>query len=192
MKIYTRKGDFGQTTTIKGELISKGSTLIELQGTIDEVNSQIGHLRSLVKKSGNNHRYKIVIDILLDTLMDVQHSLFEVGVDITSEFTTKHITDANVKDLEHCIDTMNFKTGDLQNFIYLSGDESATFAHITRSTIRRSERVFVRLIEELKEENPDFIIPADYRYMNRLADYFFQVARYLNWFFGVDEEKMSL
>lgn len=192
MKIYTRKGDFGQTSTFKGELISKGSNLIELQGTIDEVNSQVGHLRSLVLIGGNDHRYKILIDILLDKLMNIQQSLFRLGVDVTNGFTTQHITSEDIKDLEHCIDTMNMKTGSLQNFIYLSGHESATFAHLTRSTIRRSERVFVRLIEERKAADPEFVIPLDYQFMNRLADYMFQVARYLNWFFGVEEEKMSL
>lgn len=192
MKIYTRKGDFGQTSTFDGELISKGSTLIELQGTIDEVNSQIGYLRSLIQKNGNDHRYKRLVDLLLDELMEVQRSLFRIGVDITNGFTTKHITEADVKDLEHSIDTMNFKTGELESFIYLSGHECATYAHVARSTIRRSERTFVRLIEEIKLGNPEFVIPIDYQYMNRLADYVYQLARYLNWFFDVTEEKMSL
>lgn len=192
MKIYTRKGDFGQTSTVNGHPISKGSTLIELQGTIDEVNSQIGHLRRLVQIGGSDHRYKIIIDMLLDKLKEVQQTLFRVGVDVTNSFTTNHVTLVDVKDLEHHIDTMNVKTGDLESFIYLSGHESATFAHVTRSTVRRCERTFVRLIEEMKEENQGFIIPVDYQYINRLADYIFQVARYLNWFFDVEEEKMSL
>lgn len=192
MKIYTRKGDFGQTSTVTGQPISKSSTLIEVQGTIDEVNSQVGHLRALVLKNGNDNRYKILVDILLERLQEVQHALFRVGVDITNGFETSHIIESDIKDLERRIDNMNMKTGDLKNFIYLSGHESATFAHVTRSTIRRSERAFVRLIDEIKLENPDFVIPLDYQYMNRLADFMYQVARYLNWFFDVTEEKMSL
>jgi len=192
MKIYTRNGDFGQTSTVTGKPISKASSLIEVQGTIDEVNSQLGHLRALVLKGGNDNRYKILIDILLERLKEVQQSLFRVGVDVTNGFETKLITVADIEDLERRIDNMNMKTGDLNSFIYLSGHESATFAHVTRSTVRRSERAFVRLIEELKVENPEFVIPLDYQYMNRLADFMYQVARYLNWFFDVDEEKMSL
>lgn len=192
MKIYTRKGDFGQTSTFNGDSISKGSNLIELQGTIDEVNSHIGHLRSLVLKGGNDHRYRILIDMLLDELMDVQHSLFNIGVDITNGFTTTYLTEDKVKALERCIDNMTMKTGVLNSFIYLSGHESATFAHVTRSTIRRSERAFVRLIEEIKLTDPNFVVPIDYKYINRLADYIYQLARYLNWFFNVEEEKMKL
>ena len=192
MKIYTRKGDFGQTSTFKNEAVSKGSRLIELQGSIDEVNSQIGYLRAMILKDGSDHRYQLLINVLLDELRQVQQSLFRIGVDITNKFTSNNIQEKDVKKLEQSIDSMEIKTGKLESFIYLSGHESACYAHVVRSTTRRSERNFVKWIEEIKKENPQFIIPVDYQYMNRLADYMFQVARYLNWFFNVNEEKMSL
>jgi cob(I)alamin adenosyltransferase len=192
MKIYTKKGDSGKTLTVKGAKVSKASTQIELQGSIDEVNSMMGHLRAVVLKTGNNARYKILIEILCEQLKHVQKTLYKIGIDISNDFETQYVKDADIKILENDIDNMNMKTGDLEHFIYLSGHETATYAHTLRSVIRRAERVFVKYMEELDSNEADKKIPFDYQYMNRLADYIFQVARYLNWFFDFDEEMMIL
>lgn len=75
----------------------------------------------------------------------------------------------------------------MTKFLYLSGHETATYSHVLRSTIRRVERDFVRLITEMELTE----VPSDYRFINRLADYFYQVARYLNVLYGIEEETMN-
>lgn len=192
MAIYTRQGDYGKTSTVNGLIVSKGSALIELQGAIDEVNSGMGHLRSIIIKHGSNSRYKILLDLLNEQLKTVQHTLFRIGFDITSNFEKNLIKKSEIKALEKSIDLMTEKTGELDHFIYLSGHETASYAHVVRSMIRRAERAFVKLVEEKVSEDENFVIPVDYQYINRLADFLYQVARYLNWLFEIKEEIVLL
>lgn len=190
MNIYTRNGDFGLTTTIHGEPISKSSPLIELQGAIDEVNSFTGLLRSLLTKHHQEVQPSALegIRLLMDELKDIQHQLFTIGSDLSGQFNEVRISDAHITDLENAIDRMLESTGELHHFLYLSGHEAATTAHCLRSITRRCERDFVRYLEANKRSTP----PTDYKYINRLADYFFQSSRFINWALGIQEEQMSL
>ena len=191
MNIYTRNGDFGTTTNLQGEPISKGSLLMELQGSVDEVNSFTGLLRAqldLIVPTINPIATE-AIGQLLEELKFVQYQLFVIGTDITQDFSSPSITPEHVTDLELAIDRMLAYTGELHHFLYLSGGVAATTAHCLRSITRRTERVFVRYIDaqDLKKSPP-----TDYKYLNRLADYFFQVARMINWASGIEEETMTL
>jgi cob(I)alamin adenosyltransferase len=190
MKIYTRAGDFGKTSTILGEKVSKASRLIELQGSVDEVNSSLGYLRALIKKYSNEATYVEETQSLEGYLKSIQYVLFCMGADITNQMTQHYIKQEHVEELEVLIDQMTEKTGQLKSFIYLSGHETACYAHVLRSTTRRAERNFVAFLEETNKEDQD--VPLDYKYLNRLADYFYQVARYLNYLFSVEEEQMHL
>lgn len=179
MNIYTRNGDFGYTTDLNGDKISKASTKLDLQGTVDEVNAAIGHLRALLKKSDNWEQFRDT-DI---ALKKIQFRLFEMGADISSNFATTRFSPEDVTGLEEGIDAMLAHTGELHHFLCLSGTEAATWSHTARSMARRAERLFVAYLQEL-----DAQVPEDYRYLNRLSDYLFQTARYINYVEGVGEE----
>jgi cob(I)alamin adenosyltransferase len=177
MKIYTKTGDKGYTSNVKGERVFKGGLWIELQGSIDEINAGIGHIRSL------NNKVTKLEDI--DTFLEwIQYCLFRIGTDISRQFDSAYITDEMIEKLELAIDAYTEKTGTLKSFLHFSGNEVATYTHVVRSVTRRGERVFVRVLEEFGE------YPTDYQFINRLADYFFQLARYFNVMNGDAEEPM--
>lgn len=182
MKIYTKKGDQGYTSNVKGERIFKGDVQIELQGSLDEVNAGIGYLRSIVKKT-IDHEQNGTLD---EGLREIQYTLFKMGGDVSSQFSNHYVTKEDLISLENEMDQMTEQTGSLKNFIYYSGNEAATYCQVVRSIIRRAERVFVRAIEG------KFEYSLDYQYMNRLADYFFTLARYMNFIDGQEDEIMKL
>ncbi len=174
MKIYTKKGDKGYTTNILGEAIKKSDDRLELQGNVDELNAAIGHLRSLVE-----------FEELDRQLRDVQYALFRLGTDISYGFEKALIVEADIKLLEEQIDLMTESFGKQQNFMYYSGHLTATYAHVVRAIARRAERSFVRAYV-----GNDY--PLDMQYLNRLADYLYAVARYLNYKQGIEDEIMHL
>ncbi|MDF1616636.1 cob(I)yrinic acid a,c-diamide adenosyltransferase [Petrocella sp. FN5] len=176
MKIYTKKGDQGYTSNIKGEPIKKSEALLELQGTIDEANAAIGYLRSLMEGAYPD---------LEDGLRDIQYALFRMGSDVTYGFTQKLIIEEDVSVLETEIDRMTGAFGVQTTFLYYSGHQTATYAQLARSIIRRGERAFVRAYV-----GDDY--PMDLKYLNRLADYMYALGRYLNHIHGVVEEKMTI
>jgi cob(I)alamin adenosyltransferase len=182
MVIYTKKGDKGITSNVLGKTYSKASMLMELQGGIDEINANIGFLRSRLSSSVHNLLELQRIDSLLKK---IQYNLFSIGVEISMEFTKANVGLDEVKVLEEEIDYMTNKMKQLRNFIYQSGNEAAAYSHIIRSVVRRGERVFVRALEESE-------YPESYQYINRLSDYFFTLARYLNHLGGQEEEVLKL
>ncbi len=195
MPIYTRQGDYGQTSNFYGDKVSKGSLLIELQGSIDEINSGVGHLRSLINNEVSNLADNVdrdLFDVLCKDLANIQYAMFRIGSDVTTGFGQELVSKEEIDYLEQRIDTMTQKTGVLHHFIYMSGHVTATYTHVVRSVTRRCERVFVRHVEELLEQKVIQQVPVDYQYINRLADYLFQTARYLNYVFKIEEEEMTL
>lgn len=181
MKIYTKTGDRGTTSDLLGRRISKGDIKIELQGSIDEVNAGIGYLRALLK-SVELPENSFDVDT---ALKNAQNTLFKIGSDVSSDFTSKYINDSDISVLEQSIDIMTDSVAPLQSFIYYSGCEAAAYSHVLRSITRRAERVFVRHMEG-KEYNPD------YQYINRLSDFFFALSRYINVLSNTPEEYMKL
>ncbi len=182
MKIYTKTGDQGYTSNVLGERIFKGDGLIELQGEIDEVNAGVGYLRSLTQKIFKEPE-KLQID---EHLREIQYVLFRIGGDVSSQFSNHYVIQEDILVLENEIDRMTEVTGALKNFIYYSGNEAAAYCHVVRSVIRRAERFFVRAIEG------KYDYTFDYQFINRLADYLFALARYMNVIEGQDEEAMKL
>ncbi len=176
MKIYTKKGDKGYTSNFLGEAVKKSDDVLHLQGTVDEVNAMIGHLRSLLDGEGK---------VLDAELRDIQYALFRLGADIASRFETVRIVEKDVKILEERIDVMTEAFGAQTSFIYYSGHVSATYTQTVRSVVRRAERCFVAAYEVT-------VSPMDLQYLNRLADYFYAVARYLNYCHKIDDEKMEI
>ncbi len=167
-KIYTRGGDKGQTSLGTGERVPKHDLRVAAYGTADETNSVIGIVR--LHTSGQ-------VD---DMLSRIQNDLFDLGADLcTPEGKERgagalRTTDAQVDRLEHEIDALNENIEPLKSFILPGGSAAAAYLHLARCVARRAER----LMTELAETEP--VNPAAIRYMNRLSDHLFVLARHTN------------
>lgn len=181
-KIYTKKGDKGTTTNFLGKPLSKADLEINLNGGVDEINSHVGYLRSKIAKQGYAEEQLKYID---GVLKEIQYHLYLIGVEISTEFSEQHITEDEVKFLEGNIDKIMDNTEPMKSFIYYSGSEPCTFAHMIRTTTRRIERDFVRTLQGRE-------YPTCYLYINRLSDFFFSLARYFNSLENIPDEPMTL
>ncbi|MGV3766581.1 MAG: cob(I)yrinic acid a,c-diamide adenosyltransferase [Chitinophagaceae bacterium] len=177
MKIYTKTGDAGKTSLIGGTKVPKSHIRIETYGTVDELNSYIGLL--------NDH--------LTDThtrniLREIQDRLFTVGASLACDpekETKMRIPDLKEEDihlLEQEMDKMNEQLPAMKFFILPGGHPAVSTAHIARCVCRRAERLCVQLQQE-----DMFIEPIVLKYMNRLSDYLFVVARYTGMLLQVEE-----
>jgi cob(I)alamin adenosyltransferase len=183
-KIYTKTGDKGFTTNLLDKKYSKADIEMELQGGIDEINANIGFLRSLLKSNQGSYSTN-TMTFLDDMLKRVQYDLYLIGIEISTEFTEVHVTEDDIELLEKEIDYMVDKTEPMKSFIYYSGGQAAAFSHTIRTIIRRVERVFVRALA-------NSIYPRSYEYINRLSDYFFTFSRFINELNGLKDEPMVL
>ncbi len=177
MKIYTKTGDKGQTGLFGGKRVAKSHPRIEAYGTVDELNSYIGLIR--FKKIQSNYQ---------DVLGNVQNRLFDLGSILASDpdktnLKVPEISNNDIHLLEKEIDSMNEELPDLRAFILPGGNDEVSFCHIARCVCRRAERLVVALNED--EPVDDLTI----KYLNRLSDYLFVLARKLGQDFGVDEVK---
>ncbi|WP_028296924.1 cob(I)yrinic acid a,c-diamide adenosyltransferase [Olivibacter sitiensis] len=175
MKIYTKTGDDGTTSLIGGTRVSKSHTRIESYGTLDELNSYIGFLRS----------YKP--DAHIDgTLIQIQQILFDIGALLAfdasrSKLQLYQIQDADILALEQAIDEMDSHLAPLKSFILPGGSATISVCHIARCICRRAERLVVHLSED-EPVHPEII-----QYLNRLSDYLFVLARKMAQDSGVEE-----
>jgi cob(I)alamin adenosyltransferase len=175
MKIYTRTGDKGQTSVIGGRL-DKDDIRVESYGTVDEVNSYIGLAVTELDPA-------IFKDILAD-LEKIQHELFDCGGDLAtvSEKAPQKMTDEAITYLEERIDAFILEAPELEKFILPGGSKAAATIHIARTVTRRAERLVVSLIK-----SGAAVSPLSLQYLNRLSDYFFAVARVINFRVGVKD-----
>ncbi len=160
-KIYTRTGDDGSTGLADGQRVPKDSARVEAMGAVDELNSLVGAV--LV------HEVRDDID---DLLTDVQHALFDVGGELAIPGALT-VTDSYVSRLENALDALNADLPMLKEFILPGGGAAAVAAHVARAGCRRAER---RLLTLSRSEQ---INPASGRYLNRLSDLLFVIARVL-------------
>jgi cob(I)alamin adenosyltransferase len=164
MTVYTKTGDKGETGTFGGKRVSKSSKVIQAIGAIDELNSYLGII---------NTRYKDI------KLIDIQKNLFTIN-SILSGAKLELPKDA-VKKLEREIDEMEGKMPVLANFIIYSGTPRATKLYYARALARRAERVLIAYGIQHKAFE---VLP----YLNRLSDYLFTLARFINYKKKVKEE----
>ena len=168
-KIYTKTGDKGTTGLIGGTRIPKHHIRIETYGTVDELNSWIGHLGDLIQMEST----KII-------LKEIQDRLFTIGSSLACDpekETKMHIPDLHETDielLEKQIDLMNETLPELKHFVLPGGEHSASLCHIVRCVCRRAERNCVSMQHEHQFVDDKIII-----YLNRLSDYLFVLARFL-------------
>ena len=175
MKIYTKGGDKGKTSLLGGKRVSKSDIRIEAYGTLDELNANIGLLKDYT-----------VSDDLKVNLLKIQHDLFKMGSILACEvdpdqFNLSRIKDSDVIEIETLIDIMEEELPVLKNFILPGGDVAISQCHIARCVCRRAERYIVLLGEG--EEVEEVII----RYLNRLSDFLFVLARKIGYDKGINE-----
>ena len=169
-KIYTRSGDAGETSLADGTRVKKYSLRPEAYGTVDETNSVIGLAR--LYTDGNPQ-----VDAMLAR---IQNDLFDLGADLAMPETKNpkrpplRIDTSQVKRLEREIDAMNENLKPLDSFILPGGRPAAAYLHLARSVARRAERAMVALAEE------DAVSVAATKFVNRLSDHLFVLARHIN------------
>lgn len=174
MKIYTKTGDKGTTALYGGNRVSKASARVESYGNIDELNSFIGLAKS-----------EITDEKVLNQLQKIQFDLFTLGSESatpTDKLTlsngksrlTLMISETEIEELENWMDEYETQLEPLQYFILPGGGKSATALHVCRTVCRRAERSLV-FLNESEEVRPELI-----KYLNRLSDYLFVLARYVS------------
>lgn len=168
-KIYTRGGDDGKTSLSDGQRLYKDSLRVAAYGTVDEANSAIGIAR--LAASG-------VADEMLSR---IQNDMFDVGADLATpgdDFTPSQMvlraTDSQVERLEQEIDTINATLADLTSFILPGGSAASAYLHLARTIVRRAER------DAITASKDEPINPIAIKYLNRLSDHLFVLARHLN------------
>jgi len=174
MKIYTKTGDAGETGLFGGPRVRKDHARIEAFGTVDELNSHIGIIRT--------HDAASVFD---DLLRRVQCELFDLGAQLaTPSGANERITTAHVEALEREIDSLEGTIEPLSCFILPTGTPLAAEIHVARTVCRRAERRVVTLAAE-----PGATIPANaIEYLNRLGDMLFVMGRAANRQAGVPDD----
>lgn len=176
-KVYTRTGDKGETSLVGGIRISKADVRLEAYGTIDELNSLIGLLITCVD-DGN----------IKETLWAVQSKLFVVGSHLATDQSKTPLgewamlSEGSVKELEREIDGIMALLPERHGFVLPGGSRAAAMAHVCRTVCRRAERVMTALAEGAA------VGQEEMRYVNRLSDYFFVLAKKLNFNDGVAEK----
>jgi cob(I)alamin adenosyltransferase len=165
MKIYTKKGDSGETSLIGGNRVKKNHQRIEAYGTVDELNSFLGLVRDTAANKDQEN-----------LLLDIQNLLFTVGSTLAAAEGNKmnlpQLQEKDLSTLEDAMDAMDEELPALKNFILPGGDLAASYCHVGRTICRRAERKVVSLA------GATTIDPLIIKYLNRLSDYLFTLARY--------------
>jgi len=165
MKIYTRKGDSGTTQLIGGTRVSKHHNRIEAYGTVDELNSWIGLIRDRI----NDTHYRALLKEIQDRLFTAA-SMLATDAD-KSKMKVPGLNETDIDLLEQEMDAMDSLLPELKSFILPGGNETSSKCHIARCVCRRAERHVVMLHET------ESVDPLILKYLNRLSDYLFVLAR---------------
>ena len=167
-KIYTRKGDTGQTSLIGGRRVLKSDLRVEAYGTVDELNSFAG----LVHDHLENSSYKNALKKIQDALFVIESLLASDDEESTKALPS--LGEGEIVFLENEIDRMNINLPELNNFILPGGHPHVSHCHIARTVCRRAERRILALSETCT------ISPEVLAFVNRLSDYLFVLSRKIN------------
>lgn len=176
-RVYTRGGDSGTSSLIGGERVKKSCLRLDAYGTIDELSAHIGLLYAMVGTD---------IDSDAGRLQWIQSRLFDVGTHLAMSYIEGQelpcgITPIHVRQLEKCIDALDAQLSPLRTFILPGGCVAAAQCHVCRTVCRRAERLIASLSEEVPV-NPNLLA-----FVNRLSDFLFVYARFLNKMGSVEE-----
>lgn len=178
MRIYTRKGDGGETDLLGGVRVPKDHVRINVYGNIDELNAHVGLLRTAIDEAA--------ID---SWLAKIQTRLFEAGAELArsngSKSAETSIRNEDVEFLENAIDRLESALPSLTHFVLPSGTAAACHAHVARCVCRRAERSVVHL---LRNEPAETIV---LQYLNRFSDFLFVLSRWANQRAGVPDVTWS-
>lgn len=175
-KVYTKTGDDGTTGLVGGTRVKKYDARLEAYGTVDELNASIGVLRS-----------SDLSPDLIQLLIKIQNKLFNIGSRLASDekgesFTLNlSITEKDIKLLETSIDSFEEKLPPLSEFVLPGGEFSVAQCHVARTVCRRAERRVLEFSEFYPVQNETI------KYLNRLSDFLFVLARKLTFDKNVDE-----
>jgi cob(I)alamin adenosyltransferase len=170
VKIYTRTGDGGETSLFGGGRVAKNSPRLEAYGTIDELNSHLGVVRA--------QKPSAELDAVLSSIQD---KLFVLGGQLaTPKKGTLSVTEGDVAELEAAIDRLDADLPTLKTFIVPGGGRVGSALHVARTVCRRAERLVVAL-------GPKEAGALPVKFLNRLSDLLFVMARYANRTDGVPE-----
>lgn len=168
MKLYTKTGDKGETSLFGGKRVFKNNLRIDAYGTVDELNASIGV--ALAESTSQDTE---------QTLRKIQNDLFILGGDLATPLTELKVNIPRTKNelidnLEAEIDRYDSKVGALKNFILPGGTKASALLHLSRTVCRRAERKVVAL-SSLEQINEEIV-----KYLNRLSDLLFVLARFEN------------
>lgn len=176
MKIYTKRGDKGETSLLGGQRVPKHHLRIEAYGTVDELNAFLGLLRD---QEGMLTEVKEEIVFIQETLFTIgSHLALEPGKE---KIKLPEISNMQIELLEKSIDKMNETLPEMRNFVLPGGHQAVSLCHVARCVCRRAERNTVHLSEFSKVEKEVIA------YLNRLSDYLFVLGRKLSADFQVVE-----
>jgi cob(I)alamin adenosyltransferase len=176
-KVYTRGGDQGKTSLVGGQRVSKASIRLEAYGTVDELSSHIGLLVSMLPEG---HEQQL--------LERIQNCLFNVCTNLATDqdqtplYPSAFLPEGEITRMEQEVDQIMKELPEHQGFILPGGCPEAAQAHVCRTVCRRAERRIVSLAEEAT------VTPEVLQYVNRLSDYFFVLAKKLNFIVGKSEK----
>jgi cob(I)alamin adenosyltransferase len=178
-RVYTKKGDLGQTSLVGGQKVSKDELRIEAYGTVDELNSVVGIARESTREASRSapNEGRRALEELGAILLRVQHELFNLGSILATLPEDVHekqprVTEVEVKALEREIDRCQADLRPLRSFVLPGGSRLNAELHLARTVCRRAERLVVALS---KRETVD---GATIRYLNRLSDALFVFSRF--------------
>ena len=180
IKVYTKTGDNGTTGLFSGQRVPKHHLRIKAYGTIDELNSWLGIIRS-----------QKINPEQAEELIKIQHDLMYIGSELandgeeSSTFGIETIDEYAVSLLENWIDRMTEELPPLKNFVIPGGHINVSNAHLARCVCRRAER-FITELNTLTETNPIIVF-----YINRLSDYLFTLARKFAFEYEIEEIKWT-
>ena len=176
MKIYTKKGDTGKTVFFGCGLVGKDDCRIEALGAFDELNCVIGVTLSFIDDQE-----------MTDILKKIQNDLFQVGADLIGTNLENRplpkITNQHIVDMESHIDELEEKLGMPDKFILPGGTKASALLHLCRSTARRAERNLVKS-SKILDLNPEML-----KYVNRLSDFLYVLARQANKELDIKEQQ---
>jgi len=174
-KVYTKGGDKGYTSLVNGQRVPKNHPRIASYGSVDELNSILGIIRTFLNHSTSADDVKTKLDTMLNK---IQNHLFNVGADLATPPESRwegmiRVGDKDVGWLETCIDELNKDLPELEEFILPGGGFVGSFFHQGRTVCRRAERDILTLIET--DQKIDL---GPLQYLNRLSDFLFVAGRW--------------
>ncbi|MFA7654321.1 MAG: cob(I)yrinic acid a,c-diamide adenosyltransferase [Candidatus Magasanikbacteria bacterium] len=200
LKIYTKTGDQGETSLLGGGRVTKDCITMQVAGELDELNATLGVVASVIARPKGSKQSQCSqrvasssLSLLLAITKKIQCDLFKVGAEVVSGQIKNQkakikkqivISEKEILELEKSIDEMSAQLPELRNFILPGGSEVSAQLHLARAICRRAERALVAFGQEQK-------IRAElYQYLNRLSDWLFIAARYVNFLIKISDIKV--